>query len=144
MALNFKEDQELFSLKVDEAAKAHLLETMRWTKFLGILFIIAIILMCSVLAFVMMIYMPGMQTPVPYAAASVIFMSLFMTGLNFYPIFALLKFSTLIRSAIADSNQQQFNHALKYLKNMFRYIGVLTITLITIYGLGFGLSLLER
>jgi hypothetical protein len=142
MALNFKEDQEIFNLKVDDTAKAHLLEMMRWTRFLGILFSISIVLLCAVFAFVMMVYLPGLQTPVPGASVTVIVMPVLMIGFNFYPIFALLKFSSLIKKAIHDANQQQFNNALKYLKNTFRYIGILTIVLIIIYSAVFALSLM--
>ena len=144
MALDFKEDKEIFSLKVDDVAKAYLLETMRWTKFIGILFSIFLILMCLVFAFVMFVYMPGLQTPVPNAGLSVTLMSIAMLGFNFYPIFALLRFSSLVRKAIESANQHEFNHALKYLKNLFRYIGIFTIIIIVIYGLGFGLGLMGR
>jgi len=142
MALNFKEEQEIFSLKVDDTSKSHLLETMRWAKFIGILFSIFVILACALMAFIMLVYMPGMQTPMPAAGPTVVIISLVMVGVNFYPIFALLKFSVLTKKAINNTNQQQFNTALKYMKNLFRYIGILTIILITFYGVVFLGSLL--
>jgi len=145
MAFNFKEEQEIFGLKVDDTAKAYLLETMRWTKFAGIIFSILITLVCMVMAFLMLVYMPVyMPSPVPNATTTLVFMIVFMVGINFYPIFALLRFSSLINKAIAGNNQQQLNHALKYLKNLFRYIGIFTIIFIVLYGLGMGVSFMNN
>lgn len=144
MALNFKEEREIFSLNVDETAKAYLQETMRWTKFIGILFAIFLILICMVFAFVMLVYMPGLQTPVPNAGMAVVFMSVTILGVNFYPVFALLRFSTLVRTAMENANQQEFNHALKYLKNLFKYIGIFTIIMIFFYGIGFAFGLMGK
>lgn len=144
MALNYNEHEEIFNLQVDEISKSHLLETMRWTRFMGIIFSISMVLVCFVLAFVFLVYMPGMQTPMPYAGVFTIFMCLFIIGINYYPIFAMLKFSSLMKIAIGTSDQHTFNDALRYLKNLFKYIGILTIIIVSFYGLVFILSLLGR
>jgi hypothetical protein len=55
--------------------------------------------------------------------------------LYFYPVFALLKFSNLIKPAVQAANKEQFNNAFRYLKNMFKYIGILTIIFLSFYGI---------
>ena len=144
MAIDFKQNEDLFSLKVDDTAKALFLETMRWTKFVGVIFAILVALVSLIVTFVFTFYMPVyMQTTVPNSSILLLFTLLIMVGTNFYPIFALLKFSSLIKRAVNTGNQQEFNAALKYMKNLFKYIGFFTITFIVMYGLGIGATLLQ-
>ena len=141
MALNLNDDQEIFGIKVDDKAKYYLLETMRWTKFVGIIFAISMVLICLLMTFMVTIYLPQyMQTSIPNGAAVLTVMLLVIIGMNFFPIFALLKFGSNINKAFKNNSQQHFNQALKYLKNMFMYIGIATIVFILLYGLSFAIS----
>ena len=144
MALNFKDDQEIFGIKVDERAKYYLLETMRWTKFLGIVFAIVILLICMLITFMFTIYLPKyMQTTVPNGNIMLIITLLVIFGINFFPVFSLLKFGTHINKAIKTDNQDHFILALKYLKNLFMYVGIATIALILLYGVTFTVNVLS-
>jgi hypothetical protein len=55
--------------------------------------------------------------------------------LYFYPIWALFKFSALSKQSIATQNQHLFNEGLRYLKNMFKYMGIVTIIGFVLVGL---------
>jgi len=56
--------------------------------------------------------------------------------LYFFPIFYLYKYSVLIKPAIHNSNQEQFNLALSYQRRMFKFIGVLALVILGIYAVG--------
>ena len=143
MSLNLKDDEDIFGIKVDDTAKYYLLETMRWTKFVGILLSIVIVLICLVTTFYLNIYMPQyMQTSLPNGTAISIsiFTILITLGIYFFPVFALLKFGSNINKAIKTGSQQHFNLALKYMKNLFKYIGIATIVIVLIYAVVFAIS----
>lgn len=141
MALNFNNDEEIFGIKVDDKAKYYLQETRRWTKFVGIIFAISMVLICLLMTFMFTIYLPQyMQTPVPNSGAILMVMLLLTAGINFFPIFALLKFGSNINKALKANSQEHFLTALKYLKNMFMYIGIVTIVVILLYGISFAIS----
>ena len=144
MALNFKDDQEIFGLKVDERAKYYLLETMRWTKFMGIIFAIMVILICMLMTFLFTIYLPKyMQTTIPNGNIVLVIILLIICSIHFFPIFSLLKFGAHINKAIKTDNQDHFILALKYLKNLFMYVGIATIAIILLYGVSFTVSALS-
>jgi hypothetical protein len=130
------QQNDIFKLEVDITAKSYMLETARWAKFLAIL---GFIFMGLGLIFV--IFMGSFMTSLGglYGAMSssilIVYMLLFI-GLYFYPVYALLKFSSLVKPALQTANQQQFNEALKYLKNMYKYIGILMIVILALYGVG--------
>ncbi|RYD54774.1 MAG: hypothetical protein EOP56_18155 [Sphingobacteriales bacterium] len=137
----FKQDQEIFSFGIDEVGKAHLLETARWSKFLAILFIIvsAIMVLFGVFAAFMIGNLGGDGNELIAGLGGVgfaIFYFLFL-GIYMYPVWALYKFSKLTRLAVNTSNQQVFNDALRYQRNMYKYIGILTIIVISLYGISF-------
>lgn len=134
MSLNFKENQELFGLNVDETSKAHLLETVRWGKFVGIMFAIFIVL-CTLMVCVTML-----DNPVLPPLSGLLF-AVICVGVNFYPLFALLKFSALAKNGVVTENQQQFNSALRYLKNLFKYIGIATIVMVLFYAVAIGVAI---
>ena len=130
---------EIFSLEIDERAKTTFLEMARWTKFLAILGYIFLGLM--VLAGLGLAMVAGTVSEMannPLAgvgAAGMIIMFLVVVGLYFYPIYALMKYSSSMKSAMVTGSKEQFNTAVMYLKNMFKYMGILMIIVLCIYGI---------
>jgi Family of unknown function (DUF5362) len=70
-----------------------------------------------------------------YAGPSVGIIAVLMAALYFYPTYSLYKYSTCIKNAVTTDNKEQFNLAIKHLKNSIKYIGILTVAFIAIYGL---------
>lgn len=132
--------QDIFSLGIDEEAKAHLLETVRWTKFiaivgfvfLGLLVFLGILMLTGFSALSEVYGSTGMGG---VAGIGFMFMYLFIALLYFFPIFYLYKYSVLIKPAIVNSNQEQFNSALSYQKRMYRFIGILFLIILGLYAL---------
>lgn len=137
---------DIFSMEVDDVAKSSFLEMARWTKFLAILGFIFLGLMLIGCVFfgVAVSNMPiyGSMLGGSNATGIMIVYFVIIAGINFYPIYALLKYSTSIRTALAANDKTKFNEAIGYLKSMFKYIGILMIIILAIYGLIFIIALL--
>lgn len=133
------EQEHIFHLEVDNTAKAYMLETARWAKFLAILSFIGMGILIAA-----GFYMSTMSSQLAAAYGNnpmmetmgpiMMVMYILIVAIYFYPVFALLKFSNLIKPAIQSANQQQFNNAFRYMKNMFKYIGIITIIILCLYG----------
>jgi hypothetical protein len=142
----FKQEQEIFSIGLDETAKAYLLETARWAKFLAIFFfIVSAILVALGIGLALVLgnsadFGNPMLTAMGGFGLAVIY--IFFIGIYVYPMWALFKFAKLTNAAMQTANQQQFNEALKYQKNMFKYMGILMIIVMALYGVSFVLGLL--
>jgi hypothetical protein len=135
---------DIFKLEIDSNAKGSFLEMARWTKFLAIL---GYVMMGIVLAlgifmsiFINSFYEAyGGTSPLAAlgSAGPIIVMLFFMliTAIYIYPTYALMKYSACIKTALTTDNRDQFNMAIKYLKNMFKYIGILMIIVLALYGI---------
>ncbi len=138
--------QEIFNLEIDENAKSSFLDMARWTKFLAVLGIVvqSIVLCLGIfLSLFLGNFAEAYGGPSATAIASmgaagpiaVVVFFVVIIGVNAYPIYALLKYSTCIKIAVNTDNREQFNRAIRYLKGMFKYIGILAIIMLVIYGL---------
>lgn len=127
--------QEIFHLSIDEEAKGHLLETVRWTKFIAIVgFVFLGLLLLGALGMgsgiTAMSEFSGLGSSFGVAMMIVY---LLVALLYFFPIFYLYKYSMLIKPAIQTSNQEQFNLALSYQRRMYKFIGVLFLVVLGLY-----------
>lgn len=123
---------------IDERGKTIFSEMAKWTKFLSIMGFIMMGFMILAGLFMGSIFasLPG------YSAASAIggigftLIYLVIAGLYFYPTYALFKFSSLIKPALASNDTTAFNEAIAYKNGMFKYMGILTIIALCFYALG--------
>lgn len=140
-----KGQSDIFKLEIDENAKGNFLEMSRWTKFLailgfvmlGIALVLGIFLALFISAFAEL-GGPSSQALASLGAAAPIFiivMVLIIVGIYIYPTYALLKYSNCIKAALTTDNKEMFNRAIRYLKYMFKYMGILMIVVLAIYGL---------
>lgn len=126
-----KYGSDIFHLEIDETAKANMLETARWAKFLTIVFFIFFSLL--VISWLVLLVMFTNFTDKNQALGLI--WGAIVIGVNVYPAYALYKFSSLLKLGVGTANQEQFNRALSYQKNMFKYMGILTIVGLVFYGL---------
>ena len=132
-------------LYVDEAGKNHLLETVKWSKFIAIVMFVAMGLMILGGLFMGMFgsmiskYGAEENTQLMGGIAPGLLMVIYImiALLYFFPSFYLYKFSTLIKHSILFNNKQQFNEALNYQRKMYRFVGILMIVKILLYALLF-------
>ena len=131
---------DIFKMEIDDQAKSNFIETARWAKFIAIvLFVIfGIFLLAGILLAVLL---PSLGTSQQFASLGalgpvfIIFIVLILVGVYFYPTYALLKFSNNIREGLNTGNKEQFNTAIRHLKGMFKYMGIMMIVLLAIYGI---------
>ena len=106
--------------------------TRRWTLFLSIIGFIGIGFM--LIAAIFMLTASSLIPDMPFfgGAAATVFFLLFAL-LYFFPVYYLLKFSTLSKLAIDGNDSNLLEEAMRYLKMMFTFMGILVIILLSIY-----------
>lgn len=121
-------------LSVSTSSKDFLLYASKWANFLAILSFVGIGLMVlgGLIVTVIGISFPGIQSPAaPMGLFGIIY--LLFGLLYFFPTLYLYNFSQNIKKALANSNQQNLDLGFENLKSFFKFIGVFTIIMISLY-----------
>lgn len=136
---NHSEEQQQ-NIVVDDMSGAYMHEIGRWGKFLAILGFIGIGLMVIASVAVMFVFS---KLPTYGAAGGDVYgtamggmlgvLYLFFAGIYVYPTWTLYKYSTCIKRALANKDQQEFNDAFRYLKSSFKFIGIFMIIILSLY-----------
>jgi len=146
------QNQSLFGLTLDVQSKSFLAESARWGKFLAIVGLVVCILVVIVGIFLATqaseinnaFNQYGDRTEFrnlgPLMAAVYIFIAL----IYFFPCLYLLRFSNYMKAALAAEDQERLMHSFKNLKSMFKFVGILTIIILSLYILGILVSLGAR
>lgn len=126
-------DSGIYSnMELTPQAIASMDETRKWTMFLSILGFVFIgflvLAMIGSLFMTSMIPVPGMGTG-PIMA----FAFLLVIAIYFFPIYFLYQFSSYAKRAIATKSPADLEQAMGYLRNHYRYIGILVIIVIALY-----------
>lgn len=109
-------------------------EIRKWTYFLAILGFIGVAFMIIVALFIgSFLESSGQQMPVPHGALTGMY--LLIAIIYFFPVLYLFKFSTSIRKALYENNEHQLTTAFGNLKRHYKFLGILTIILISVYTL---------
>ncbi|MDI9320741.1 MAG: DUF5362 family protein [Phycisphaerales bacterium] len=120
---------------LSDTAKAHLLETTRWTKFLAILSFIFIVLM--LIGFIFMIsassMMPAANPRVGVAPWMITFVWLLLGLIYWYPSVMLYKFSNTMKDGLNTANNELVENAFRHQKNFWKFMGICTIVFIALY-----------
>lgn len=143
----------LFSLSIDPITKAHLTDTAKWARFLAIA---GIVLLCLAVLFTVLALtvLPNtLFTGVTYSGAgqdemttsvkifSVILMLIFFI-IAFFPMWYLLQFANKMRTALYSNDQEALNNSFLNIKRYFRYVGIIMIIVLAIYGLAFAVIII--
>lgn len=108
---------------LDESAKAHLLETTRWTKFIAIMGIVGSVFI--ILGGVSVMYYTSFQTNMDggYGVGMGLFYVV-LAAVYIYPSICLVKFSRAIKLGVQTSNSEMISNGFRHQKNMYRFIGI--------------------
>lgn len=120
-------------LQFTSNAESHLKSSAKWGLFLSIIGFLIILLL--VIFSITMFVLSGVKSefadfqnmPVPFMLEFLGVLYLIFAIIYFFPTYNLLKFSTKISSAFENNDQVALEDALKNLKRMFAFIGILTI-----------------
>ena len=135
---------ELEELTLNNRSKSFLRETSKWAFFLSILGFIGIGLMIILGVFAGAIFnnMPNAENlPFDMATAMSTFY-LVMALIYFFPVYYLLMFSRKMKSALLTKNNDTLSDAFELLKSHYKFMGVFTIIILSLYLLGIIVSLL--
>lgn len=115
-------------------------EIGNWTKFLGIAGFIFIGLLV-ILAFFLGSFMSKINPATQVPSFVFTFIYLMMALVYFFPILFLFKFSMNLRRSLSSNDPAQMDSAFSNLNAHYKYIGILAIIILVIYGLFGGMML---
>lgn len=138
------QDTSIFGLSIDPSSKTHLAEAARWARFLAIVGFImcGLIVLLGVFAGSVFSSFSGRFGGSDYGGVSgmgggfgAMLSVIYILGalLYFFPCLFLFRFANLMKAAIATDEQENLNKSFQNLKIMFRYVGILTIIVLTLY-----------
>ena len=126
---------ELAQLTVTSTAKGFLKETAKWCKFLSILGFVGLALLLLGSFFINTIYsnMPQAET-MPFNLGIVMtVVYLFIVAIYSFPIYYLYQFSVRLKTALNSKDDAQLANAFEMLKSHYKFTGVFTIIMLSIY-----------
>jgi hypothetical protein len=139
------QEASLFGFGIDQSSRTHLSEAAKWAKFLAIvgfvmcgLIVIIAFFAGSFLAIMSNSYNDGYRSPVRLTGGTGVVVTFFYIGiaiLFFLPYLFLFRFATRMKTALNTNDQLTLNSSFQNLKIMFRYVGILTIVLLSFYAL---------
>lgn len=128
----------LFELQVDQQSNAYLMETTKWAKFLAIVGFIgcAFIVLAGVFAGSVMSSM-GDSFGLGGLGVGAAVLYILIALLWFFPCLYLYRFSVRMQTALRSNEQQNLTTGFSYLKSYFKFVGIITIVVISLYLLMF-------
>ncbi len=134
---------ESMGMGLSRYARADLYEAARWGKFLSIVGFIGIGLIVLI-GLGMGMFMSTMGgglggnsgMGMMMGGGVMMFLYVLIGALYFFPILYLYRFSTKARYALDNENQQEMDESFTNLKSMFKFMGILTIVMLSLYAIG--------
>jgi large-conductance mechanosensitive channel len=134
---------ESFEMKLSESAKDFLKETAKWAYFLSILGFIGIgfIIFAALFAGTLFSSMSKMNPAMGAMGSSfgivIAFVYFLIAVLYFFPVYYLNKFASNAKRAFKNNDSETLTTALEYLKSHYKYIGIMTLVVFSLYFLMF-------
>lgn len=135
----------LFSLNIDPLTKTHLTETARWARFLAIfgMIVLALGLVVSLMGATIFTRFFGFPTGIEddsngamgSVRVGMVVGTIITLAIFFFPLLFLLRFANAMRRALAANDQARLNESFQNLKVYFRYLGILVIIFLVLYGI---------
>ena len=139
------QETSLFGFGIDQSSRAHLSEAAKWAKFLAIvgfvmcgLIVVMAIFFGSFLATMSSSFNDESRSSAALTGGMGAFVAIFYIGiaiLFFFPYLFLFRFATRMKAALNTNDQLTLNTSFQNLKIMFRYVGILTIVMLSFYAL---------
>ena len=128
-----------FEMKLNESAKDFLKETAKWAYFLSIIGYIGIgfIVLISLFAGTIFSAMGRTNSMLGFAGSSfgifITFLYIVMAVVYFFPVYYLNKFAANAKAALRDNDSEVLITSLGYLKSHYKYIGIMTVIIFSLY-----------
>lgn len=128
-------------MEISEHTRGLFLGMARWAKFLAIIGFISVGLIAIVGFGVMFIPSDAAEMAAErnmiFSAGSVVagLILLVFAVVYFFPAFFLLRFASRVKQGLMNTDQTTFENSIASLKNMFTYMGILVIVMLSLYGI---------
>ncbi|HSN09692.1 MAG TPA: DUF5362 family protein [Hanamia sp.] len=132
-----------YDLQLSPTSQTFLSEAAKWGKFISIIGFIGCGFIIIIAFFIPSIYsslstLQGVPSQVAYGSTIGITISyILISALLFFPCLFLYRFSTKMKVALKTISQENFDESFKNLKSMFKFYGIFTIVMLSIYALIF-------
>ncbi len=142
-------DKSLFSLSLDAQSRNFLSETAKWGKFLAIIGFIICVLIVALGIFIVtqtsqldkVFGEYGGSSSLSGLGPAMAAVYIIIAVIYFFPCLYLFRFSNHMNAAISSDDQANLTVAFQNLKSMFKFVGIFTIILISIYLLALAVGL---
>ena len=143
MENQFPESSSLFGLAINENNKGDLADTARWARFLSIVGFVMCGLIVLIGFFAGSIFsmfantgeleeLGGMSSAL---GAGMAFFYVIIAVIYFIPCLFLFRFANKMKLALSSNDQMALTTSFQNLKSMFRFFGIVTIIMISIYAI---------
>lgn len=131
------------SLHIEGTIKDYFIQSAKWSKFLGIVSFVGtgLIVLGAIAMFFIGSKISGIPG-IPFSPALLGFIYLGMAVLSFFYAKYLYTFGTKMIAAAENNSKELLELAASNLKSWFKLMGIMTIIVLSIYGLIFLLSLM--
>jgi hypothetical protein len=122
------------SISVNNEIKEYLTETSKWGKFLAVVGYIGMGLLCLIGIAVMIgfsIFSKVSDANFPMGVLG--FVYIIIAVVYYFPVNYLHKFSSQMRAGIESNNQEVVTTGFENLKSLFKFMGIFTIVVLSIY-----------
>ncbi len=124
------------SLSVDQEIKEFILQIAKWAKFLSIVGFVMIGLMLLGGISIMSVgsaVSKFSRTPTVLPMASLGLIYFVGAVIYFFPVYYLFKAAVGLKTGVNSDNQTNFRSGFKYLKSHYKFIGISTIVVLSLY-----------
>jgi len=135
---------QLAELKLTSEAKSYLRETAKWAFFLSIIGFIGIALMIIFALFASSIFgsLPQYQN-LPFNMGKIIaIIYLVIAAIYLFPVYYLMQFANKMKAALSLKEDAILTESFEMLKSHYKFIGVFTIIILSLYALLFVVGML--
>lgn len=132
MTENLDQNMSGNHLQIGDEAKQNLLTAAKWANFLAILGFIGLGFML-IAGLIMFAFIPSQAYGLSPILRYMPLMYLLFALLYFFPTMYMYKFASNMKIAVLSMNQNNSDDAIGYLKSFFKFIGVATIIVISLY-----------
>jgi len=136
------------SLQLTAESQSFLKETAKWAYFLSIVGFVGIGMLILLSVFMgtifskLGVFNSGMSPAPTMGVGFITFLYLIMAVLYFFPVYYLFQFSSKAKAAFSRNDNEALTTSLEYLKSHYKFMGILAIIILSIYGVIFLFSII--
>ncbi len=129
-------NQSESSFTISDEIKKYLLETSKWGKFLAIVGYVGMALLVLIALGVMVGFSflnSDTEGTFPMAALGLVY--ILLAVVYYFPINYLYRFSVQMKEGLTTDNNQSVTTGFENLKSLFKFMGIFTVVILSIYAL---------